>query len=251
MIFMSAVGPALTLCLVFISLRLIHRFFKVKTVLPVLRLKDGLDRLSGNRRRLAAFGALFCLTWFSSQLGVKLWSPDMLMVFSYEEAARGQNPNVTRFNESGILSESILEKVVQRGDLELTAEELSGLLTISTPLDAEKLDAEQESSLKISTEYWIHCSERVALYHTQPKTVLNLLADVYWEDFVRNYAENDRVLDLSFDELEGMEYLDVKDYLEMQAYKLKNYLPAYLQQPEQQLPRGGRRRDLCLPISKN
>ena len=230
MIFMSAVGPALTLCLVFISLRLIHRFFKVKTVLPVLRLKDGLDRLSGNRRRLAAFGALFCLTWFSSQLGVKLWSPDMLMVFSYEEAARGQNPNVTRFNESGILSESILEKVVQRGDLELTAEELSGLLTISTPLDAEKLDAEQESSLKISTEYWIHCSERVALYHTQPKTVLNLLADVYWEDFVRNYAENDRVLDLSFDELEGMEYLDVKDFLEMQAYKLKNYLPTYSSQ---------------------
>lgn len=230
MIFMSAVGPALTLCLVFISLRLIHRFFKVKTVLPVLRLKDGLDRLSGNRRRLAAFGALFCLTWFSSQLGVKLWSPDMLMVFSYEEAARGQNPNVTRFNESGILSESILEKVVQRGDLELTAEELSGLLTISTPLDAEKLDAEQESSLKISTEYWIHCSERVALYHTQPKTVLNLLADVYWEDFVRNYAENDRVLDLSFDELEWMEYLDVKDYLEMQAYKLKNYLPTYSSQ---------------------
>ena len=70
----------------------------------------------------------------------------------------------------------------------------------------------------------------MALYHTQPKTVLNLLADVYWEDFVRNYAENDRVLDLSFDELEWMEYLDVKDYLEMQAYKLKNYLPTYSSQ---------------------
>ena len=57
--------------------------------------------------------------------------------------------------------------------------------------------------------------------------MLNLLADVYWEDFVRNYAENDSVLDLSFEELEGMEYLDVKDYLRMQAGKLKDYLPGY------------------------
>ena len=42
-----------------------------------------------------------------------------------------------------------------------------------------------------------------------------------------NYAENDSILDLSFEKLEGMEYLDAKDYLEMQANKLRNYLPGY------------------------
>ncbi len=230
MIFVSMVGLVLTLCLAFVYLRLACRFFKVKAALPALKLKDGLGRLAGTRVRLAALGTLFFLAWFVSQLSVKLWAPDMLLVFNYEEAARGQNPNVTRFNESGILSESILEQVIQRGALELTAQELAGLLAISTPLDAEKLDGEQESSLKISTEYWIHCSERAALYHIQPRTVLSLLADVYWEDFVRSYGENDSVLDLSFDELEGMEYLDVKDFLEMQAYKLKNYLPTYSSQ---------------------
>ena len=52
--------------------------------------------------------------------------------------------------------------------------------------------------------------------------MLNILADVYWEEFVRNYAENDSILDLSFDELEGMEYLDVKDYLQLPAGKVKN-----------------------------
>ena len=56
---------------------------------------------------------------------------------------------------------------------------------------------------------------------------MNLLADVYWENFVLNYAENDSILDLSFDRMEGMEYLDAKDYLEMQANKLRNYLPGY------------------------
>ena len=109
--------------------------------------------------------------------------------------------------------------------MKLNAGQSSELLTISTPLDSEKLDVSKESDLKISTKYWIHCSERVSLYHTDPKTVLNLLVDVYREYFTHNYAENDSVLDLSFESLEGMEYLDVKDYLELQAAKLKDYLP--------------------------
>ena len=196
-------------------------------LVPVLGLKEGARRLAKKRGRLAALGALFFALCFLGQLWAALWSPDMLMVFSYEEAARGQNPNVTRFNESHILSDQILAQVVQRGNLSLTAEQLAGMLAISTPLDAEKLDVTQESDLKISTEYRIHCSEKVSLYGADPKTVLALLADVYWEDFVHNYAENDSILDLSFQELAGMEYLDVKDYLEMQAKKLKNYLPAY------------------------
>ena len=227
MILLSMILPAAALCLVLLYAALFRRFFQVRSELPVLGLKEGKRRLSGKKGRLAAFGALFFAVCFLGQLWAELWAPKMLMVFSYEEAARGQNPNVTRFNESQILSDHILEQVIQRGGLKLTAEQLGQLLTISTPLDAEKLDVTQESDLKISTEYRIHCSEKVSLYGAAPKTVLGLLADVYWEDFVHNYAENDSILDLSFQELEGMEYLDIRDYLEMQAKKLKNYLPVY------------------------
>lgn len=227
MVLASIIVPVLAFCLAVLYLVLLRRFFKMRAKLPLSGLRDGLDRLIQKRKRLAVWGVLFFLAGFAGQVCVKLWAPDMLMVFNYEEAARGQNPNVTRFNESDILSEPILEKVVQRGGLQLTAQRLAEFLSISTPLDAQKLDVTQESDLKISTEYRIHCSERVSLYQTNPKTVLNLLADVYWEDFVSNYAENDSILDLSFEELEGMEYLDVKDYLEVQANKLRNYIPQY------------------------
>ena len=74
----------------------------------------------------------------------------------------------------------------------------------------------------------------MSVYGTEPKTVLNLLADVYWGNFVLNYAENDSVLDLSFDGLEEMEYLDVKDYLESYV----PFPPPVLQQiPDILLPR--------------
>lgn len=224
---MSLMVPVLILCLVFLYIVFFRRFLMIRSKLPVFGFKGAMGGLNGRRRKMALRGILIFLLGFAGQMVTQLWAPDMLMVFNYEEAARGQNPNSTRFNESNILSDRILEKVVRRGGLALSAEQLADFLTISTPLDEEKLDITQESALKISTEYWVHCSERVSLYGTSPKEVLNFLADVYWEDFTSNYAENDKVLDLSFDELEGMEYLDVKDYLQMQAYKLKNYLPGY------------------------
>lgn len=225
MILLSVIGPVLNLCIICLYIVLIWRIFKVKSKLQISELKHGIGSLSGKKRKVALAGVLFFLICFTGRLLTKLWSPDMLMAFNYEEAAKGQNPNETRFNESDILSDEILKKVVERGNLKLNAGQSSELLTISTPLDSEKLDVSKESDLKISTKYWIHCSERVSLYHTDPKTVLNLLVDVYREYFTHNYAENDSVLDLSFESLEGMEYLDVKDYLELQATKLKDYLP--------------------------
>ena len=227
MILVSVIVPAMILCLVILYARLLRRFLLIRSKLPILGLRGALGRMEGKRGRLAVMSALVFLICFAAQAAESVWAPDMLLVFSYEEAARGQNPNVTRFNESDILSDHILEKVIERGCLKLNVEQLSGYLSISTPLDAEKLDVTQESDLKISTEYHVHCSRQVSLHHTDPKTVLKLLADVYWEDFVLHYAENDSVLDIAFDELEGMEYLDVKNYLKMQADKLKNYLPNY------------------------
>ena len=227
MILVCAIVPALILCLIILYIMLLRRFCLIKAKLPVLGIRGMLERTEGKRRKIAALGALFLAVCLSAQLAVSAWAPDMLMVLSYEEAARGQNPNATRFNESNILSDEILERVVQRSGLEITVEQLSKCLSISTSLDAEKLDVTQESDMKISTEYRVRCSRRVALYGTNPKTVLNLLSNVYWENFVMNYAENDSILDLSFEKLEGMEYLDAKDYLEMQANKLRNYLPGY------------------------
>ena len=225
MVLLSAIEPVLTLCVIFLYIVLIWRVFKVKSKLQISELKNEIGGLTGRRRQIALAGVLFFLLFFAGRLLTELWSPGMLIAFNYEEAAKGQNPNGTRFNESDILSDEILEKVIERGALKISTAKLSELLTLSTPLDPQKLDVSQESDMKISTEYWIHCSDRVSFYQTDPKTVLNFLVDVYRENFELNYAENDSVLDLSFENLEGMEYLDVKDYLQMQAAKLKDYLP--------------------------
>ena len=128
MILVCAIVPALVLCLAVLYAVLIWRFFTVKAKLPILGVRGVVGRTAGKRRKLAAWGALFFAVCLAAQIAASIWSPGMLMVFNYEEAARGQNPNVTRFNESNILSDDILEQVIQRGNLELNAEHLSECL---------------------------------------------------------------------------------------------------------------------------
>ena len=110
MILLSVIGPVLNLCIICLYIVLIWRIFKVKSKLQISELKHGIGSLSGKKRKVALAGVLIFLICFTGRLLTKLWSPDMLMAFNYEEAAKGQNPNETRFNESDILSDEILKK---------------------------------------------------------------------------------------------------------------------------------------------
>ena len=101
MILVCAIVPALVLCLIVLYAALAQRFFTVKAKLPVLGIRGALGRAKGRKWQLGALGALFFAVCLIAQLAAGAWAPGMLMAFNYEEAARGQNPNVTRFNEIG------------------------------------------------------------------------------------------------------------------------------------------------------
>ena len=163
---------------------------------------------------LAAYSA--CSYVYNSNqaaMGIKL---------NYEEASRGQNPNRTRFNASQILSDEILSEVIRRGDYDVTTDQLAACLHLSSVFDNSGLgDVE---SLKVATEYWVNCSAEVTQYGIRSQEVLSLLADVYYEYFLQNYAENDRILELDLSGMEGLDYMDLDDFLEMKASELSNYI---------------------------
>lgn len=142
---------------------------------------------------------------------------------NYEEASKNQNPNKTRFNASQILSEEILQKVIERGAYEdVTVSQLAACLHLSSTFDNSGLgDVE---SLKVATEYSIHCSADVVKYGIRPKELLSLLADVYYEYFLQHYAENDQILNIDISDVDSMDYMDVDDYLDMKASELSNYI---------------------------
>ena len=75
MILLSMILPAAGLCLALLYAGLLRRFFRVRSELPVLGLREGARRLAGKRGRLAALGVLFFALCFLGQLWAALWSP--------------------------------------------------------------------------------------------------------------------------------------------------------------------------------
>ena len=141
---------------------------------------------------------------------------------NYEEASRGQNPNKTRFNASQILSDEILGEVIRRGDYDVSVNELAACLHLGSSFDNSGLgDVE---NLKIATEYWVNCSADAAQYGIRPQELLSILGDVYYEYFLQNYAENDQILNLDLSGMDGMDYMDADDFLDMKASELGNYI---------------------------
>ena len=145
-----------------------------------------------------------------------------IIKLNYEEASKGQNPNQTRFNASQILSDEMLEKVIERGAYDMTVDELSACLTLSSSFDNSGLG--NVDSVKVATEYRVRCSADVVQYDAKPRDVLTLLADVYYEYFLQNYGENDRILSIDLSVVEVMDYMDVDDYLSMKAAEMGNYI---------------------------
>ena len=100
MIFISGIVPALMLYVALLYVILIRRFFIIRETLPISGLRGQLEYLAGKKKRMIAAGVVVFLVAFAGNMVTRAWVPDMLMVFHYEEASRGQNPNATRFRHS-------------------------------------------------------------------------------------------------------------------------------------------------------
>lgn len=208
-----------------LGLAVLWNLFTGSRRLTVNRLKEGFKYFL-RRKFVVLFSALLFLTAYCcSQYFTTKDLSTMTVKFNYEEAAKGQNPNKTRFNVSKLLSKEILEKVIERGNFSMTADELAGCLYLKSAFDDTTIDSEQ--TLKIATEYQIVCGTNIFEYDVNPREMMNLLADIYYEEFLENYTENDTILELTFEHLSDMDYMDVDDYLEVKARKLEHYITNY------------------------
>lgn len=174
--------------------------------------------------------ALAVALYFGAFVGLEClqeaFYPRMMVKFNFEEAAKGQNPNKTRFNVSKLLSEDLLEKVIARGGFTATPEQLSDCLSLESVFDEEEIDVE-EGMLNIATEYNLRFKPDIHTAGIDGKQLMSLLADIYYEEYIGTYSENSSILDLTFDDIEAMDYLDIDDYLRVKAEKLQNYISIY------------------------
>lgn len=214
----------LILWIAILSLKMLFWLFKSRKTIDIQSIERAFKRAIVNKRYFLCRVVLFLAVYACIHFAKAHMIPQLQVGFTYEDAAKGQTPNKTRFNESEILSTDIMEKIIQKGNLNMTAEELSECFTLNSFFDEKKIDEETaEAALKISTEYRVVFTDRIYYRKMSPRSIMGLLAEVYEEEFKKLYIENDSIFSLELDATESMEYLDIADYLHLQARKLKRY----------------------------
>ena len=114
---------------------------------------------------------------------------------NYSEASSGLNPNSTRFNISGLVSESVMSRVIKAAGLEgeITWDELARCISTNST------DSGRGSSGSyISTTYQITYDQsglkNKPKYLPGPDSMVKLICDVYKSYFLENYGDNKSIL---------------------------------------------------------
>lgn len=141
---------------------------------------------------------------------------------NYAKASQGLNPNGTRFNQSDILSNAVLERAIEKGALKgVTAGNLKSALWVSPLVQGS---SDNENAYFISTQFGLFYNAKKSTAHLNGETLVRLVAESYKEWFVHEYSENVKVLRMDFSQIGQRDYLDICKYLRKQAESIGSYM---------------------------
>ena len=149
------------------------------------------------------------------------------ITMNYAEASKGQNANGVRYNMWEIISDEVLERVIEKGALEgVTVSQLSNCLEVYPLVEG---GSESEEDYHIATEFGVTFKKDRYTKDLDPHEVVRLLGYAYKDYYIDTYADNFRVLNISIDpeeDFKDMEYMDIKQKLELLTDEITNYMYA-------------------------
>lgn len=154
-------------------------------------------------------------------------SASVQITLNYAEASKGQHANGVRYNMSEIISDEVVERAIDKGALEdVTVSQLADCLVVYPLVEG---DSSSEEGYHISTEFGVTFTKDDNTKHLDAYEVVQLLGYAYKDYYIDTYADNFRVLDISIDpvtDFENMDYMDIKQKLELQTDEIANYMYA-------------------------
>ena len=140
---------------------------------------------------------------------------------NYDGASRGLNPNSTRFNQSDMLSDEVLKRTIEKGNVEgiSAAEGLKEVLEI-VPLEYSDTGDDYHVSTEYSVQY--HANKEAA--DLDGRVLVQQFCEAYREWFIEQYSMNIESLNVDYEMIEQEDYLDICDYLSASASFITNYM---------------------------
>lgn len=226
-LFVAAAKIVLLVLIAVLAIFTLIRFYlgKKKPITEII--KQGRKGLAKRKRLVAVCTLLFLVIYCGSQYLRSVLLPTLVLKYNFQEASEGETPNQTRLNVSEVFSEEILQETIDRGNFSISVDELRDELSLESEFDETEIDVENISNINIATEYKLVCSPLLAIKGVNPQDFQSLLSDVYYEYFLNNHTENNTILNLNFNDIDGLDYIDLNEYFRVKAQKLYECIAGY------------------------
>ena len=150
----------------------------------------------------------------------------VVLSLNYEEASKGQNPNLTRYNVYELKSDRVMERVISNAGLQdvLTPTELSEHIDIAENSSGKTIDPNDSSTYYISTSYTVSYRMNREIKNISVDDMMTLICKSYNDMFHEEYVGTKSVLKYDLGDIEGKEYIEIAKLFTNKSDQILRYI---------------------------
>lgn len=150
----------------------------------------------------------------------------VVLSLNYEEASKGQNPNLTRYNVYELKSDRVMERVISNAGLQdvLTPTELSEHIDIAENSSGKTIDPNDSSTYYISTSYTVSYRMNREIKNISVDDMMTLICKSYNDMFHEEYVGTKSVLKYNLGDIEGKEYIEIAKLFTNKSDQMLRYI---------------------------
>ena len=150
----------------------------------------------------------------------------VVLSLNYEEASKGQNPNLTRYNVYELKSDRVMERVISNAGLQdvLTPTELSEHIDIAETSSGKTIDPNDSSTYYISTSYTVSYRMNREIKNISVDDMMTLICKSYNDMFHEEYVGTKSVLKYDLGDIEGKEYIEIAKLFTNKSDQMLRYI---------------------------
>ena len=150
----------------------------------------------------------------------------VVLSLNYEEASKGQNPNLTRYNVYELKSDRVMERVISNAGLQdvLTPTELSEHIDIAENSSCKTIDPNDSSTYYISTSYTVSYRMNREIKNISVDDMMTLICKSYNDMFHEEYVGTKSVLKYDLGDIDGKEYIEIAKLFTNKSDQMLRYI---------------------------